>query len=337
MQKQYCGTTGEIEECQVAVFLSYVSKRGHTLIDRELYLPDSWTDDRERCREAHIPDSVGFATKCELARRMVERIWKAAIPISWVVADTVYGNNLDLRTWLEQRRYRYVLAVACDEAVGIVRPNGRRSVQVKEIEACLSLTPKDWQRLSMGPGTKGPRLYDWVAVPILHEWVDDGQHWLLIRRSLSSSRKTTYYLVFAPPGTTLQEMVEAIGARWYIEQHFETAKGLGLDHYEVRSWLAWYRHITLVLLAHAFLSIICAQDKTKATLEVSSSSDSLSSSPVVVEAPLTIPEVRHLLAHLIWPLSSSAILVPVWSSWRRRHRHLACSSHTKRHRKTRER
>jgi SRSO17 transposase len=126
VQKQYCGTTGEIENCQVAVFLDYVTSRGHALIDRELSLPKPWIDDQKRCREAGIPETVRFQPKCELARRMVERVQRAQIPIAWVVADTVYGNNLDLRTWLEAQGYPYVLAVACDETVGIRTPDGRR-------------------------------------------------------------------------------------------------------------------------------------------------------------------------------------------------------------------
>src|SRR5262249_22958263 len=123
---QYCGTTGQVENCQVAVFVDYVTALGHTLIDGELYLPKEWTDDRQRCREAGIPDEARFQTKCELARRLVERIHKAHIPISWVVADTVYGSNLDLHTWLEAHGYLFVLAVACDESVCIRTPDGRR-------------------------------------------------------------------------------------------------------------------------------------------------------------------------------------------------------------------
>jgi len=322
VQKQYCGTTGQVENCQVAVFLSYVSEKGHTLIDRELYLPKLWTDDRERCCEVNIPETVGFQTKCELARRMVERIWEAEIPIAWVVADTVYGSNLDLRTWLEQHQYAYVLAVACDEPVGIQTPNGRRQVEVREVEALL-LQAQDWQRLSMSQGTKGPRLFDWAAVPTLHQWEDDGHHWLLLRRSLTDPNEKTYYFVFAPQATTLPEMVEAIGARWQIEQDFESAKDLGLDHYEVRGWLGWYRYVTLVMLAHAFLTVICTQDKTSAF-------PTSSPLPPLIQAPLTVPEVRHLLAHLIWPSACSVMVVLAWSSWRRWHRSLACYYHTKR-------
>ena len=238
---QYCGTTGQVENCQVGVFLSYVTAKGHTLIDRELYLPLDWIEDRDRCRAAGIPESVRFQTKPELAVKMIERIWKAALPICWVVADTVYGGNLDLRNWLEQHQYSYVLAVACDEPVGIQTPGGRRRVTVAEVEPLL-LQDTDWQRLSMSEGTKGPRCFDWACVPILHRWEDDGRHFLLIRRSLTDPQEKRYYCVFAPPGTTLQEMVQAIGAGFRVEEDFENAKDLGLDHYEVRRWIGWYRH-----------------------------------------------------------------------------------------------
>ena len=214
---QYCGTTGQVQNCQVGVFLAYVTPRGHTLIDRELYLPLDWCKDRDRCRAAHIPEAVHFQTKPELAIQMLKRIDEAGCPIAWVVADTVYGGNLDLRNWLEAHASHYVLAVACNEPVGIVTPDGqRRQVEVGEVAALL-LHEHDWQRLAMSEGTKGPRLFDWAAVPILHRWEDDGQHFLLIRRSIADPQEKGYYFVFAPPGTTLQEMVQAIGARWHIE------------------------------------------------------------------------------------------------------------------------
>jgi SRSO17 transposase len=322
---QYCGTTGQVENCQVGVFLSYVTDRGHALIDRELYLPMEWCQDQERGLAAGIPESVRFATKPELAVQMLSRLQQAQVPISWVVADTVYGGNLDLRTWCEQQPYSYVLAVPCDEPVGIVTPDGRsRRVTVAEVEALL-LSEQDWQRLSMSEGTKGPRLFDWAAVPILHQWQDDGQHWLLLRRCLSAERQTTYYFVFAPPGTTLPQMVQASGARWHIEEDFENGKDLGLDHYEVRSYLGWYRHATLVMLAQAFLTSICVQPLSR----VAPAADS-DASPTIPVLPLTTPEVRHVLGSLLWPSPSSARLVLAWSWWRRCHRSRACYFHTRR-------
>jgi SRSO17 transposase len=209
---QYCGTTGRVENCQVGVFLSYVTAKGHTLIDRELYLPLDWCEDRDRCRAAGIPDSVRFQTKPQLAQKMIERIFQAQIPISWVVADTVYGGNLDLRTWLEMRAYPYVMAVACNEPVGFQTPTGRRREEAALVETFV-LHDGDWQRLSMSEGSKGPRLFDWAIVPMLRQWEDDGRHWLLIRRSLADPSEKAYYFVFAPQGTTLPAMVKAIGER----------------------------------------------------------------------------------------------------------------------------
>jgi SRSO17 transposase len=309
----------------VGVFLAYASAKGHTLLDRELYLPSRWTEDPERCREAGIPETVRFQTKCELAQQMIKRVSAAQIPIAWVVADTVYGGNLDLRTWLETQQYAYVLAVACDEPVGIATLDGRKRVTVAEAEALL-LHADDWQRLSMSEGTKGPRWFDWACVAMLHQWEEDGRHWLLIRRSRSDPLQKSYYFVFAPKGTTVEEMVKAIGARWHIEEDFETAKDLGLDHYEIRSWTGWYRHITLVMLAHAFLAGICAQDKARTTPEA----DLDATKPARPLLALTIPEVRHLLAQLVWPHPRNLKLLLAWSWWRRCHRSCASFFHTKR-------
>ncbi len=325
VQVQYCGTTGQVENCQVGVFLSYVTSRGHSLIDRELYLPLEWLEDHERCREVGILESVRFQTKPELAVQMLERLQQAQVPIAWIVADTVYGGNLDLRTWCEQQQYSYVLAVPCDEPVGIVTPDGHsRRVLVSEVEALL-LTEQDWQRLSMSEGTKGPRFFDWAAVPILHQWQDDGRHWLLLRRCLSAEQQQTYYFVSAPPDTTLLQMVQACGARWHIEEDFENGKDLGLDHYEVRSYVGWYRHMTLVMLAQAFLTGICIQPLSCVVPPVDRDA-----SPTIPLLSLTTPEVRHVLGRLIWPPPSSARLVLAWSWWRRCHRSRACYFHTKR-------
>jgi SRSO17 transposase len=324
VKKQYCGTTGMVENCQVGVFLSYVSAKGHTLIDRELYLPKDWIDDPRRCQEAGIPEEMRFHTKCELAQQMIERLWQARIPFAWVVADTVYGGNLDLRVFLEAHQYSYVLAVACDEPVGIQTASGLRRMTVLEAEALL-FPANDWQRLSMSEGTKGPRLFDWALMPILHGWEDDGRHFLLVRRCLDNPSEKAYYFVFAPLGTTLAEMVKAIGTRWCIEEDFETGKEMGLGDYEVRAFTAWYRHITLVMIVEACLASICAATRRVPT------------EPIVDEGTLTcpllsltIPEVRHLLAYLLWPSPRNATLLLSWSWWRRCHQSRASSFHTKR-------
>jgi SRSO17 transposase len=329
--KQYCGTTGQVQNCQVGVFLSYITTRGHSLIDRELYLPLDWTLDPERCQAASIPETVCFQTKPELARCMLQRVWDAQIPIAWVVGDSVYGENLDLRTWLQEHGYAYVLEVHCDEAVGIVAPDGRRRlVHVADIPALL-LSEHSWYRLSMSDGTKGPRLFDWASVPILHHWQQDGQHWLLLRRSVTDAHDLSYYLVFGPPTTTLQQMVHASGGRWHIEEDFENAKDMGLDHYEVRSWIGWYRHITLVMLAHAFLAGVCAQLEESSLADSASPTQASKAHEPSAVLSLTVPEVRHLLGHLIWPAATSVILVLAWSWWRRCHRSWA-SYHHRQHR-----
>jgi len=148
------------------VFLAYASPKGHTLLDRELYLPMRWIKDRKRCQEAGIPEAIRFQTKCEQARQMIERLWLAKIPFAWVVADTVYGGNEELRTWLEAHGYSFVLAVACDEPVEIQTPQGLKRMTVAEAEASFC-REEDWQRLSMSQGTKGPRLFDWAVMPRL--------------------------------------------------------------------------------------------------------------------------------------------------------------------------
>ncbi len=333
---QYCGTTGHVQNCQVGVFLSYITARGHSLIDRELYLPSQWTQDAARRQEAGIPQTVGFQTKPELARAMLQRLGDAQIPIGWVVADSVYGENLDLRLWLQAQGYAYVPEVHCDEEVGIVVPDGRRRlVQVAEVPDLL-LSEPSWQRLSMSEGTKGPRLFDWACVPILHRWQQDRQHWLLLRRSVTDAADLRYYLVFAPATTTLEQMVQACGGRWHIEEDFENGKDLGLDHYEVRSWIGWYRHITLVMLALAFLTGICAQPQAPSLAGVAPESLASQERESAADVPrllgLTVPEIRHLLAHLIWPALTSVSLVLAWSGFRRYHRSWASYYHRQRRR-----
>lgn len=321
--QQYCGTTGQIENCQVGVFLSYISPRGHTLLDRELYLPRHWVEDRPRCEEAGIPETVHFQTKCELARRMMERLHDAQVSIDWVVADTIYGNNLDLRTWLEDHGYWYVLAVANTEQIGIMTCDGPKLMTVKQAEQLL-VESLDWQCLSVRTGTKGPLLFDWACIPLLHRWAEDQRHWLLIRRIPNNPPEKTYYLVFGPVNTTLEVMAGAAGARWCIEEEFENGKDIGLDHYEVRSFVGWFRHITLVLLILALLTVVCAREQP--TCGAASESNQIPLFPIA----LTVPEVRRLLGRLFFPLSRSANTVLAWSWWRRCQQARARASHTKR-------
>jgi SRSO17 transposase len=263
VQRQYSGTAGRIENCQIGVFLTYASQAGHTLLDRELYLPKSWTQDAARCREAHVPTEVSFATKPELAARMLARTLDAGISAAWVTGDTVYGSHRPLRAALEAREQAYALAVPRREQVQVQGEQTPRRVD----QVARALPADAWQPLSAGSGSKGPRLFDWARVELVDaEPARAGwQHWLVVRRSIAACAQPAamaYVLVFARTGTTLSDMVQAIGTRWTVEQCFEEAKGqVGLDEYEVRSFQGWYRHITLCMLAHAFLSVLRAQSQ----------------------------------------------------------------------------
>lgn len=249
--RQYSGTAGKIDNCQIGVFLSYASRKGYAFLDRELYLPKEWTGDPERMREAGVPESVTFRTKPQLAQEMLGRAFEAGISARWVVADEVYGRDRRLRVWLERIEQPFVLAVAANEKLWY---GGFRQVAAKKIAE--DLDDAAWQRLSCGRGEKGPRLYDWARAPLFRLAEPEWEHWLLVRRNIEKPDEVAYYVVFAPAGTTLLELVRVAGRRWTIEQCFEEAKGgAGLDQYEVRSWEGWYRHVTLSLLAHAFLCV----------------------------------------------------------------------------------
>lgn len=254
VQRQYTGTAGRIENCQIGVFLAYTSPQGRTFIDRELYLPQRWAEDRDRRREAGVPEEVVFATKPQLAQRMLDRVLAAGIRVPWVTADEVYGSDPALRHWLEEQRQPFVLAVRANERVWL--SSGARLRQVTAAQVAAMMRRGDWQRLSAGEGAKGPRLYDWALQPLVGP-IDSGwSRWLLVRRRLGKPTELAYYVVFAPGLTPLAEMVRVAGSRWAIEESLETAKGeVGLDHYEVRRWTGWYRHITLALLAHAYLTV----------------------------------------------------------------------------------
>ena len=322
---QYCGVTGQVENCQVGVFLSYVTALGHALIDRDLYVPEDWCADLPRRRAAHIPESLTFHTKPELAQRMVQRVQAAGLPIRWVVADTVYGHSSGLRDFLEEQGYAYALAVPSTEVVGVQTRTGVLLSDVASI-AHQALRARDWQRLSASQGTKGERLFDWARLPGVHAGVVDGRHWLVMRRCIDNPDELAYYLVWAPTDTPLPIMVQAIGARWHVEEDLQACKDLGLDHYEVRSYLGWYRHITLVLLAYAFLVGITVHSH----LMASAHQDSAVGTALI---PLTTSEARHLLAHLFWPAPTSALLICQWSWWRRAHQYWAGYYHRRRREK----
>jgi SRSO17 transposase len=251
--RQYSGTVGKVDNCQIGVFLSYASPLGYALLDRELYLPKAWTDDRARCRQAGIPEARRVATKPQLARQMLARAVAAGVPAPWVSGDSVYGDDRQLRQWLEAQPQAYVLAVSGKEYVWL----GTQQRQVKTLLA--SLPGEGWTRLSAGDGAQGPRWYDWCWLSLADPLEPGWHRWLLIRRSLRAPMELTAYAVLAPQATTLEDVVRVAGSRWTVESSFEAAKGeVGLDQYEVRSWTGWYRHITLAMWALALLTVLRA-------------------------------------------------------------------------------
>ena len=257
VQRQYCGTAGRIENSQVGVFLCYASSKGAALVDRALYLPKDWALHPARRAEAGVPSSVRFRTKPELARDLLGGAIKAGVPFRWVTGDSVYGSDRQLRLFLEQQERWFVLAVPCNELLMYGGPEYQRA------DALAAAVPDDaWQRLSVGEGAKGPRLYDWALVGLWRLQLTPEQrqwgHYLLVRRSVEKPEGLAYYVVFCPrEQARMQTLSRVAGSRWHVEGCFESAKGeCGLDQYEVRKWDAWHRHITLALLALAFLSVM---------------------------------------------------------------------------------
>jgi SRSO17 transposase len=268
--RQYSGTAGRIENCQVGVFLAYATPAGRTFIDRELYLPKAWIDDPDRRAAAGIGPEVPFATKPELALAMLTRALDAQVPAGWVAADEIYGQHSGLRLALEERDMSYVLAVPVSQSVFTLLDG--RPVQCRADAASAAVPASAWQQLSAGAGAKGPRLYDWARIPI-RLLSEPGRYWLLVRRSLTDG-ELSHYLCFCPPESSLADLVAVAGARWAIEESFHTAKGeVGLDHYQVRRYDAWYRHITLACLAHAYLTVTrAAADGEKGGSAISTAS-----------------------------------------------------------------
>jgi SRSO17 transposase len=247
VQRQYSGTAGRVENCQIGVFLGYASRKGHALIDRALYLPEGWASDAGRRAEAGVPTGIAFTTKPKLGRAMLERALDTGVPCAWVTGDSVYGADHALRRAIEVRRRGYVLAVTSGQRLG-----GRR------VDAwAAGVPPEGWHRLSAGEGSKGPRLYDWAYLPYRGGAPAGWAKGLLVRRKIDEPDELAFYLTLGPPGTDLATLVRVAGTRWTIESCFEAAKGeVGLDEYEVRSWVGWHRHITLAMLAHAYLAAV---------------------------------------------------------------------------------
>jgi SRSO17 transposase len=261
VSRQYTGSAGKITNCQIGVFASYVSRYGHAFIDRELYLPKEWTDDSERLKSAHVPEDVAFATKPQIARRIIARTLAATVPFSFVAADSVYGTG-DIEMMLRKAGKGYVLGVAANH---VFNSWGKKQfVRSTAAKIAQALSKSAWQRLSAGEGTKGPRLHDWAYLELTD--LDAGEYnstliggWtrgLLIRRNIADS-DLAFFSTWCPKGTSIKKLVSVEGHRWAIEDSFEAAKNeCGLDHNETRSWHGWHRHVSLVMLAFTMMAII---------------------------------------------------------------------------------
>jgi SRSO17 transposase len=316
VQRQYTGTAGRVENAQVGVFLGYAARGGYTLIDREVYLPKAWTDHPDRCAAAGVPDQVRFATKITLARRMVARALQAGVPAAWATADEFYGGDRHLRHDLQTAGVGYVLAVAKSHRVTTCAPLAPQRVD----HITADLPAMSWNRRSAGDGSKGWREYDWAWVKLVAPKAEPdagGHHYLLVRRNRTTG-ELAFYRCWSPTSVPLRTLVRVAGTRWCVETCFQTGKGLGLDEHQVRRWDSWYRHTTLVMLAHAILAVVAARERAQHPTEDKQL------------IPLSVNEIRRLLAKLVINAVHTIDHWLGWSRWRRQHQARAKTSHYRR-------
>ncbi|WP_189317878.1 IS701 family transposase, partial [Streptomyces brasiliensis] len=306
VQRQYTGTAGRIENSQVAVYLVYAGQRGHAAVDRELYIPRSWTDQPDRCQAAGLDQDTAFATKPELATRMIARFLDVGHHAPWVAGDEVYGGNPKLRTALEERGTGYVLAVARGHEVTTQSGKFRAEALAKK------LPKRAWQKLSAGAGAKGQRFYDWAVIDLPNS--APGHRQLLIRRNRTTS-ELAYYRCYSPRPVPLTTLVRVAGSRWRVEETFQSGKGLaGLDEHQVRRYASWSRWVTLAMLAHAFLAVVRADEHTRHPAPANL-------------IPLTCNEIARLFVALVAKPVHDAAHQLRWSHWRRRHQARSQASH----------
>jgi SRSO17 transposase len=289
VKRQYSGTAGKVENCQIGTFLSYATVKGHVFLDRRLYLPQEWCDDPERREKAQIPDEVVFQTKPQQAVAMLKHAWQQGVPMRWVAGDEVYGDAPELRETIARYGKLYVLGVRSNQPVWTKRPEviepqaqkrGRPRTKARLAEdappattvtAVVAAWPeRRWQRLTVAEGEKGLVTYDWACQRIVESsnGLPGRDAWLIARRSLNDGHEIAYYLSNAPLETSLRQMAQVASRRYTVEQCIEEAKGeTGLDEYEVRLWHSWHRHITLSMMAHTWLAAIrCQANQEKKAL-----------------------------------------------------------------------
>jgi SRSO17 transposase len=324
VKRQYTGTAGKVENCQVGVFLTYFTHRGYTFLDRRLYLPKEWSTEGDRRRAAQVPDTVTFQTKPELAVAMLQHAWGQGVPMAWVTGDEVYGDAPVVRDTVARAGKQYVLAVSANtpvwrECVLRAAPAGEVPPWESVAAVVAAWSPRRWRRITVEEGEKGPRTYAWARERIVEsrQGRPGPSGWLLARRSLADPSDLAYYVSNASPHTTLQTLATVASARWSIETTIKEGKGeTGLDEYEVRYWHSWHRHITLSMMAHAWLA---------AMRQIANEQP-----PDPALAEVSVPEVRRLLEVALPLPPRSPELRLAWSRWRRARRQQARRSHYRR-------
>jgi SRSO17 transposase len=332
--RQYCGSVGKVENCQVGVYLAYASEHGHTFLGCRLYMPVEWFKGQERREKAHVPSEIEFKTKPQLALDMLRPLLDADFPGEWVAADSVYGDSPEFRNELRIREQKFVLGATSTLPVwtrppwlcgkktrnGTVKWNvSSRGPQKRTLaQVAAAMKTFKWKRMKVFDGSKGWRVYDWAAkrVHVSEEGFVGPCLWMLVRRSISDPNDCAYFLCNAPVNVSLLTLARVAANRWRVEQCFEESKGeTGLDQYQVRTWQGWHRHMLLSMLAHLFLA------------ELKKKYRGSDASP---EGVLTVPEIRRLLEIALPLPARSAESKWRWSLWRRRHNQKARLSHYRR-------
>jgi SRSO17 transposase len=256
VQRQWCGRLGKKENCQVGVFLLGATPAGNALLDHQLYLPEGWAADAERRKKTRVPEEITFQTKPQIAATLVAR---STVAFDWVTADEEYGRDGAFLDALEQAEQRYLLEVPCNTTVWTTKPMGQTpDVFVRQVRILAATLPdRAWETIKLREGAKGPLAFEFARLRV---WSVRHRRagpplWLLIRRSLERVPEVKYYLSNAERDTPLRTMAQVTGVRWRVEEFFKDAKGqLGMAQYEARSWTSWHHHMSLVALAHLFVT-----------------------------------------------------------------------------------
>jgi hypothetical protein len=311
VQRQYSGTAGRTENCQVGVFLAYASQYGHALIDRELYLPESWTGDPQRCQAAGIPEEAGFTTKPRQAQAMIARAVAAGVPFAWFTADETYGQAKWLQAWLEDQDIWYVMAIRCSGT--LTMPAGERRAD----ELIGAVPARSWQKISAGAGAHGPREYHWTRIPVRTGWKRGRGHWLLARRSLSDPGEIAYYACYGPRRSSTADLAWIAGSRWRGRRMLSAGQGRGRDGSLPGALLAGL--VCPHHLVHARPGLARCQQGPGGKRGIGTSDPGM--------IGFTLPEIRRLLNGLIQRYVPDPETVWSWSRWRRRRQYQARLCH----------